>query len=64
MEFLSKGNLKDLLTESRGKGKAKLQVYGNLHGSSKNLTSRDLIAMGRDVADGMAFLSEQEVKIV
>ncbi|XP_033641271.1 tyrosine-protein kinase Mer-like isoform X2 [Asterias rubens] len=60
VEFLSKGNLKDLLTESRGKGKAKLQVYGNLHGSSKNLTSRDLIAMGRDVADGMAFLSEQE----
>ncbi|XP_038064957.1 angiopoietin-1 receptor-like [Patiria miniata] len=58
MEYMSKGQLKELLTSSRGKGK--LQVYSNLHGRSKSLTSRDLIKFAADVADGMAFLASQQ----
>ncbi|XP_038064948.1 uncharacterized protein LOC119735322 [Patiria miniata] len=58
MEYMSKGQLKELLTSSRGKGK--LQVYSNLHGRSKSLTSKDLIKFATDVADGMAFLASQQ----
>ncbi|XP_038064818.1 fibroblast growth factor receptor 2-like [Patiria miniata] len=57
MEYLAKGPLKNVLTESRGKVK---QAYDNLHGSSKSLTSRELIKFARDVADGMAFLASQQ----
>ncbi|XP_022108577.1 fibroblast growth factor receptor-like isoform X4 [Acanthaster planci] len=57
MEYMTKGPLKDLLTSSRGKG---MQVYSNLHGRSKSLTSRDLIKFAKDVADGMAFLASQQ----
>ncbi|XP_022108589.1 nephrin-like isoform X2 [Acanthaster planci] len=57
MEYMSKGPLKDLLTSSRGKSK---QVYSNLHGRSKSLTSRDLIKFAKDVAEGMAFLASQQ----
>ncbi|XP_038065908.1 nephrin-like [Patiria miniata] len=58
MEYMSKGQLKELLTSSRGKGK--LQVYSNLHGRSKSLTSKDLIKFATDVADGMAFLASHQ----
>ncbi|XP_071806501.1 uncharacterized protein [Asterias amurensis] len=57
VEYLSRGNLKDLLKDSRSKGG---RVYGNLHGVSKSLTSRDLMKFANDVADGMAFLSSQQ----
>ncbi|XP_022111385.1 tyrosine-protein kinase receptor TYRO3-like isoform X2 [Acanthaster planci] len=57
MEYLSRGNLKDLLQDSRSKGG---RVYGNLHGISKSLTSKDLMKFAKDVADGMAFVSSQK----
>ena len=58
VEFLSKGNLKDLLKDSRSKGG---RVYGNLHGASNLLSSKDLMKFAKDVADGMAFISSQKV---
>ncbi|XP_022108596.1 ephrin type-A receptor 4-like isoform X2 [Acanthaster planci] len=57
MEYMTNGSLKDLLTSSRAKGK---QVYSNLHGRSKSLTSRDLLKFAKDVAEGMAFLALQQ----
>ncbi|XP_038065705.1 tyrosine-protein kinase Mer-like [Patiria miniata] len=57
VEYLSRGNLKDLLKDSRSKGG---RVYGNLHGISKSLTSKDLMKFAKDVADGMAFISSQQ----
>ncbi|XP_033641699.1 uncharacterized protein LOC117301803 [Asterias rubens] len=57
VEYLSRGNLKDLLKDSRSKGG---RVYGNLHGVSKSLTSRDLMKFANDVADGMRFISYQK----
>ncbi|XP_038064949.1 fibroblast growth factor receptor 1-like [Patiria miniata] len=56
VEYQSRGNLKDLLKDSRSKGR---RVYGNLHGISKSLTSKDLMKFAKDVADGMAFISSQ-----
>ena len=58
MEYLSRGNLKDLLKDSRSKGG---RVYGNLHGISESLTSKDLMKFAKDAADGMAFISSQKV---
>ena len=60
VEYLSRGNLKDLLKDSRSKGG---RVYGNLHGISKSLTSGDLMKFAKDVADGMTFISSQQVKL-
>ncbi|XP_038064951.1 tyrosine kinase receptor Cad96Ca-like [Patiria miniata] len=57
VEYLSRGNLKDLLKDSRSKGG---RVYGNLHGISKSLTSKDLMKFAKDAADGMAFISSQQ----
>ncbi|XP_071787274.1 uncharacterized protein [Asterias amurensis] len=58
VEYLSRGNLKDLLKDSRSKeGRV---VYGNLHGVSKSLTSRDLMKFASNVADGMTFISSQQ----
>ncbi|XP_038066086.1 tyrosine-protein kinase Mer-like [Patiria miniata] len=57
VEYLSRGNLKDLLKDSRSKGG---RVYGNLHGMSKSLTSKDLMKFAKDAADGMAFISSQQ----
>ena len=58
VEFLSKGNLKDLLKDSRSKGG---RVYGNLHGASQSLSSKDLMKFAKDVADGMAFIANHKV---
>ena len=58
VEFLSKGNLKDLLKDSRSKGG---RVYGNLHGASQSLSSKDLVKFAKDVADGMAFIANHKV---
>ncbi|XP_038064959.1 tyrosine-protein kinase Mer-like [Patiria miniata] len=57
VEYLTRGNLKDLLKDSRSKGG---RVYGNLHGISKSLTSKDLMKFAKDAADGMAFISSQQ----
>ncbi|XP_038064961.1 tyrosine kinase receptor Cad96Ca-like [Patiria miniata] len=54
VEYQSRGNLKDLLEDSRSKGR---RVYGNRHGLSN--TSKDLMKFANDVADGMAFISSQ-----
>ena len=58
VEFLSKGNLKDLLKDSRRRSGG---VYDNLHGNSRSFSSKDLIKFAKDVADGMAFISSQKV---
>ncbi|XP_071806517.1 uncharacterized protein [Asterias amurensis] len=57
VEYLSKGNLKDLLKDSRVKGTT---VYGNLHGASKSLSCGDLMKFANDVADGMHYISSQK----
>ncbi|XP_033641191.1 proto-oncogene tyrosine-protein kinase ROS-like isoform X2 [Asterias rubens] len=57
VEYLSKGNLKDLMKDSRVKG---TRVYGNLHGASKSLSSGDLMKFANDVADGMHYISSQK----
>ncbi|XP_038064972.1 tyrosine kinase receptor Cad96Ca-like, partial [Patiria miniata] len=54
VEYQSRGNLKDLLEDSRNKRR---RVYGNRHGLSN--TSKDLMKFAKDVADGMAFISSQ-----
>ena len=60
VEYLSKGNLKDLMKDSRVKG---TRVYGNLHGASKSLSSGDLMKFANDVADGMHYISSQKVRV-
>ncbi|XP_022110168.1 platelet-derived growth factor receptor beta-like [Acanthaster planci] len=57
VEYLSLGNLKDLLDSSRTKDG---REYGNLHGVSRSLTAKDLIKFAKDVADGMAFIASQQ----
>ena len=61
VEYLSRGNLKELLKDSRS---TEGRVYDNLHGVSKSLTSRDLIKFANDVADGMHFISSHKVRLV
>ncbi|KAG8179353.1 hypothetical protein JTE90_007625 [Oedothorax gibbosus] len=51
MEFISRGKLQTYLRESRAE-----RLYGNLHGSSKHLSSRDLTAFSYQVAKGMDYL--------
>ncbi|XP_022108626.1 tyrosine kinase receptor Cad96Ca-like [Acanthaster planci] len=57
VEYLTRGNLKNLLKQSRSKGG---RVYRNLHGISKSLASTDLIMFAKDTADGMEFISSQK----
>merc|ERR1740129_503253 len=56
MEFVEKGKLQDFLRKSRAE-----QDYGNLHGSSQRLTSRDLTLFAYHVAKGMEYLSSKKV---
>ncbi|XP_038064833.1 tyrosine-protein kinase receptor Tie-1-like [Patiria miniata] len=56
LEYLSRGDLKTLLIESRSKG---AHAYDNLHGDSTSLTAKQLMHFARDVADGMKFVSSQ-----
>ena len=46
MEYVSKGKLQEFLRKSRAE-----HYYGNLHGSSQKLTSRDLTSFCYQVLD-------------
>ncbi|GBP70630.1 Tyrosine kinase receptor Cad96Ca [Eumeta japonica] len=54
MEFVSLGKLQQFLRDSRAE-----RHYGNTHGGSRYLTSRDLTHFAYQVARGMAFLSSK-----
>ncbi|EEC20267.1 tyrosine kinase receptor, putative, partial [Ixodes scapularis] len=56
MEFVPYGKLQTYLRESRVE-----RSYGNLHGSSKHLTSRDLTSFAYQVAKGMEYLSSKGI---
>ncbi|XP_035659260.1 nephrin-like [Branchiostoma floridae] len=56
LEYVSGGSLQSNLRTSRTQ-----QTYGNLHGGSKSLSSRDLTKFAWDVAKGMSFLSAKKV---
>ncbi|XP_013391740.1 tyrosine-protein kinase receptor Tie-1 [Lingula anatina] len=58
MEYLPNGNLQDFLRNDRSKQK---MVYGNLHGVSSSLTSRNLMKFALDIANGMMFLSSMSI---
>lgn len=56
MEYVANGKLQEFLRKSRAE-----HYYGNLHGSSQKLTSRDLTSFCYHVAKGMAYLSSKKV---
>merc|ERR1719300_667905 len=56
MEYVAKGKLQEFLRKSRAD-----HYYGNLHGSSQKLTSRDLTSFCYQVAKGMEYLSSRKV---
>lgn len=56
MEYVPHGKLQSFLRNSRAE-----RYYGNLHGPSNSLTSRDLTSFVYQVARGMEFLSSKGV---
>merc|ERR1711997_153166 len=56
MEYVTIGKLQDFLRKSRAE-----QDYGNLHGPSQKLTSRDLTTFCYQVARGMEYLAAKKV---
>jgi len=56
MEYVAKGKLQEFLRKSRAD-----HYYGNLHGSSQKLTSRDLTSFCYQVAKGIEYLSSRKV---
>lgn len=56
MEYVSGGKLQTFLRNSRAE-----RHYGNMHGKSKSLTSRDLTSFVYQVARGMEYLSANGV---
>jgi serine/threonine protein kinase len=56
MEYVPHGKLQSFLRNSRAE-----RYYGNLHGASNTLTSRDLTSFVYQVARGMEFLSSKGV---
>jgi len=56
MEYVAKGKLQEFLRKSRAE-----HYYGNLHGSSQKLTSRDLTSFCYHVAKGMEYLSSKKI---
>ena len=59
LEYMPTGDLKTVLRKSRAVGNGD---YGNLVPGSKSLGPAQLITFAREVANGMAFLTEQKVK--
>ncbi|XP_013415485.1 cell adhesion molecule 1-like [Lingula anatina] len=55
LEFMSNGNLKQLLKNSRGTGQ-----YSNLHGLSNTLTSQQLMRFAYQVASGMTHVAKHK----
>ncbi|XP_013415521.1 tyrosine kinase receptor Cad96Ca-like [Lingula anatina] len=53
LEFMCNGSLKTFLRSSRSE-----KVYGNLHGGSNRLTSRDLLTFAEHVAKGMSHVAK------
>lgn len=56
MEYVALGKLQSFLRNSRAE-----RHYGNLHGRSDSLTSRELTSFMYQVARGMEFLSSKGV---
>jgi len=56
LEYVAKGKLQEFLRKSRAE-----QYYGNLHGPSQKLTSRDLTSFCYQVSRGMEYLSSRKV---
>lgn len=54
MEYVAKGKLQDYLRSSRAE-----RCYGNMHGESKTLTSRDLTSFVYQIARGMEYVSSK-----
>ncbi|KAF8765115.1 Tyrosine kinase receptor Cad96Ca like protein [Argiope bruennichi] len=54
MEYVQDGKLQTYLRESRAE-----RQYGNLHGGSRHLTSRDLTVFAYQIAKGMEYLSSK-----
>lgn len=57
MEFVALGKLQSYLRNSRAE-----RYYGNMHGESNTLTSRDLTGFAYQCARGMEFLSNKGVR--
>ncbi|XP_023930110.1 tyrosine-protein kinase receptor Tie-1-like [Lingula anatina] len=53
LEFMANGSLKTFLCSSRSDN-----IYGNLHGGSSRLTSRDLLTFAEHVAKGMSHVAK------
>ena len=65
LEYMPKGDLKTLLSNSRV-NKREIQtnqtsLYGNLVAGSTSLSPPQLMTFAKEVANGMAFLAEQKV---
>ncbi|XP_013413615.1 tyrosine kinase receptor Cad96Ca-like [Lingula anatina] len=56
LEFMAYGSLKTFLHSSRSDN-----IYGNLHGGSNRLTSRDLLTFAEHVARGMSHVAKNGV---
>ena len=54
MEYVARGKLQEFLRKSRAE-----HYYGNLHGSSARLTSRDLTSFCYHVTKGMEYLASR-----
>lgn len=59
MEYIDGGKLQSFLRKSRAD-----HYYGNLHGASSSLSSRDLTSFAYQVARAMEFLASKGVILI